>query len=90
MPNGTQESSKPIAAATEAINTAKEQLSNAADVTEAKVREFPLAAVGLAFGAGVVAGAVGYALLRREQTWRDRIEDADVGRRLSKLLHRFI
>jgi len=90
MPNGTQESPKPIAKAAEAVNAAKEQLTHAAEATEAKVREFPIAAVGIAFGAGVVVGAVGYALLRRETTWRDRLEDADVGRRLSKLLGRFI
>jgi len=78
VPNGTQESSKPIAGS---VRT---------EATEAKVRELPIAAVGIAFGEGVIGGAVGYALLRREPTWRDRIEDADVGRRLSKLLNRFI
>lgn len=91
MPNGQQETPKPVAKATEALNTAKEQLGHVAQATEAKVKEFPIAAVGLAFGAGLVVGAVGYALLKREPpSLRDRIDDAQVGRKLQKLIDRFI
>mgnify|MGYP001222472700 CR=1 FL=1 len=95
MPNGTQDSPKPIAKAAEAVDRAKEQLGQVAGATEAKVKEFPLAAVGLAFGAGVLLGAVGYALLHREPpTLRERLEerldDAQAGKKLQKLLDRVI
>ncbi|MBL8953361.1 MAG: hypothetical protein JNK82_21485 [Myxococcaceae bacterium] len=68
----------------------REKLGKAAELTETKVREFPLAAVGLAFGAGVVLGAVGYALLRPEPTLRERIEDSEVSRKLTKLLGKYV
>lgn len=90
MSNAQQQDLKPIAKAAEALNAAKEQLGNVAEATEAKVKEFPLGAVGLAFGAGLLVGAVGYALAKREPSWSDRIEDTDVSRKLQKLLGRYL
>ena len=72
------------------LDAAKEKLGTATELTEAKVREFPIAAVGLAFGAGVLLGAVGYALLRPEPTLRDRIEDSEVSRKLQKLPGKYL
>jgi len=47
------------------LEDAKQKIADLEESFETKVSEKPLQSVGIAFGAGVVAGALIYALLRR-------------------------
>jgi ElaB/YqjD/DUF883 family membrane-anchored ribosome-binding protein len=72
-----------------AANAAGQGLSKAADVTEDTVRKYPLAAVGVAMGAGVAIGALAASLLMpRPKTLTQRIGELEVLRGASRLLRR--
>jgi hypothetical protein len=69
---------------------ASETLHEVPDKAREQVQKFPLATVGIAFGAGVVLGALGWAMLGpRPATFGDRIGEFADRKRLRKLLARF-
>jgi hypothetical protein len=73
-----------------AVSVAGEQITRVADITEHKVKEYPLAAVGIALGSGVALGAIVTALLMpKPQTFADRVYDMELGKTFRKLLDRF-
>ena len=69
---------------------AQETLQEAPDRAREQVQRFPLAAVGIAFGAGIALGALGWALLApRPPTLSERVGGLTDKKRLRKLLARF-
>ena len=65
MSNGTDTKTEAVMARAKQIaNQAGEKLEAAPDAARERVREYPLATVGVAFGVGVLVGAMGWALLQ--------------------------
>jgi hypothetical protein len=75
MSNGAESKTEAVMArAKQLANQAGEKLEAAPDAARDRVREYPLATVGVAFGVGVLVGAMGWALLQpRPATLRSRI-----------------
>ncbi len=69
---------------------AKEQVANVTEMTEDTVRKYPIAAVGIALGSGLLLGGVLGALLKpsRPTLW-DKIVDLKIGEYFGKMAKKF-
>jgi len=88
MNHATQTRSEKVAAAIpQLVAAAGDKLEHAPDAARKQVRRYPLATVGIAFGAGVALGIAGWALFApRPPTFRERFD----ARRLRRLLDRLV
>ena len=73
-----------------AAAVAGEQVGKLAEQTEKSVRKYPMAAVGIALGSGVVLGTLGALLFTpRPPTMQERLADMQLGSYFKKLLSRY-
>jgi ElaB/YqjD/DUF883 family membrane-anchored ribosome-binding protein len=69
---------------------AKEQIGNVTEMTEDTVRKYPIAAVGIALGSGVLLGGILGALLKpNPPTLWDKVVDLKIGEYFAGLVKKF-
>ena len=69
-----------------AMHAAGDGLGKVAEATEKNVKRYPLAAVGIALGSGVIIGTLGTLLFRpRPPTLKDRFYELELGDRVNRL-----
>ena len=69
---------------------AGEQLGKLAETTEQKVKRYPLAAIGIAAGCGVVLGTLGTLLFTpKPATMMDRMKDLELYGQARKLFSKY-
>jgi hypothetical protein len=82
--NGDEVTASPLQFASDlggkALDLAQDQVVRAATGTGKAVRKYPMAAAGIALGAGVAIGALGYRLLapKRPKTLFERLASASL------------
>lgn len=75
---------------TRAAEVTSEQLGKLAEQTEKNVKKYPLAAIGIALGSGVVLGTLGTLLFTpKEPTMVDRFNDLQLGTQIRKLFSKY-
>ena len=76
---------------TKAATLTSDYAGKAADYTEKNVKKYPLAAIGIALGGGVLLGTLGTLLFTpKEPTVVDRFNDMKLGATFRKLMSKYI
>jgi ElaB/YqjD/DUF883 family membrane-anchored ribosome-binding protein len=75
---------------TKAVSVTGEQLGRIAEQTEKNVRKYPLAAIGIALGSGVLLGTLGTLLFTpKEPTMTEKLRDLELYAQAKKLFSKY-